>query len=240
MAAVTTADDQRAHRPVLVLGLLPAGLALARSLGRAGIPVYGGVFRTNEFGVRSRYLRGHLVVTAGQTAERDRRMLAFLGRIAGDGRAVLVPERDEHVDFVLRNWDEVSALADVPLPSDPDVVDRLRRKDLLPAVAAAAGIAAPATQPMRGEESLHTDGLVPPFLLKPVEGQEYALRFGKKAVVAETADQAVAAWREAQDAGFELIVQELIPDSHEHVFSLFTYIGRDGETLASVVGRKVR
>jgi D-aspartate ligase len=240
MAAVTTADDQRAQRPVLVLGLLPAGLALARSLGRAGIPVHGGVFRANEFGLRSRYLHGRFLATDETTAERDGRMLAFLGRVAGDGRAVLVPERDEHVDFVLRNWDEIARYADVPLPPDPDAVQRLRRKDLLPATAAKAGIAAPGTQSMRGEESLQTDGLVPPYLLKPVEGQEYALRFGRKAVVAETVDQAVAAWHEAQDAGFELIVQELVPDSHERVFSLFTYIGRDGQPLANVVGRKVR
>jgi len=35
-------------------------------------------------------------------------------------------------------------------------------------------------------------------------------------------------------------VQELIPDSHDFVFSLLTYIGRDGEPLANVTGRKVR
>jgi predicted ATP-grasp superfamily ATP-dependent carboligase len=37
-----------------------------------------------------------------------------------------------------------------------------------------------------------------------------------------------------------MILQELIPDSHEQVFSLFAYVGRTGEPLASVVGRKVR
>jgi D-aspartate ligase len=237
MAAVSAADSQR---PVLVLGLLPAGLALARSLGRAGVPVYGGVFRSHEFGLRSRYLRGRCVATRGEMGERDGRMLAFLERIAGEGRAVLVPERDEHVDFVLRNWDDVAALADVPLPPDPDVVRRLRRKDLLPAVAVEAGVSAPGTRPMTGEETLGSNGLVPPYLLKPIEGQEYALTFGKKAVVAENDGEAVLAWREAQDAGFALILQELIPDSHEQVYSLFTYIGRAGEPLATVVGRKVR
>jgi D-aspartate ligase len=227
-------------RPVLVLGLLPAGLALARSLGRAGVPVYGGVLRGNEFGLRSRYLRGRCVATAGDEAARDRQMLGFLRALAGDGRAVLIPERDEHVDFVLRHWDEVTAVADVPLPPDPEIVRRLRRKDVLPRAAAAAGVPAPVTFPVASEDSLRTAELVPPFLLKPVEGQGYALRFGAKAVVADCVDDAIAAWRVARDAGFEMIVQELIPDSHEQVFSLFTYIGRSGEPLASVVGRKVR
>jgi predicted ATP-grasp superfamily ATP-dependent carboligase len=180
---------------VLVLGLLPAGLALVRSLGRAGIPVYGGVFRNNEFGLRSRYLRGRCLATAGDERERDRRMLAYLQELSHHGRPVLIPERDEHVEFVLRNWDRATELADVPLPPDPEVVHRLRRKDLLPLAAAEAGVVAPATFPVLDEESLRSADLEPPFLLKPVEGPEYALRFGEKAVVAESTEQAVAAWR---------------------------------------------
>jgi D-aspartate ligase len=225
---------------VLVLGLLPAGLALARSLGRAGIPVYGGVFRPNEFGLRSRYLRGRCLATEDDEATRDRRLLGYLRELAREARPVLVPERDEHVDFVLRNWDEIAALADIPLPPDPEIVRRLRRKDELPLAAAAAGVPAPATFFVESEESVRTAELQPPFLLKPVEGQEYALRFGDKAVVAANDDQAVSAWRRARDAGFEMILQELVPDSHEQVYSLFTYVGRAGEPLASVVGRKVR
>lgn len=225
---------------MLVLGLLPAGLALARSLGRAGIPVYGAVFHGNEFGLRSRYLRGRCLATEDDESARDRRVLGYLRGLADGGRAVLVPERDEHVEFVLRNWDEVTALADVPLPPDPEIVLRLRRKDLLPVAAAEAGVPAPATFFPESEESVRTAALQPPFLLKPAEGQEYALRFGDKAVVANDADEAAAVWRQARDAGFEMILQELIPDSHEDVYSLFTYVGRSGDPLATVVGRKVR
>ena len=227
-------------RPVLVLGLLPAGLALARSLGRAGIPVYGGVFRSNEFGLRSRYLRGRCIATTGDEQARDRQVLAYLEELSRLGRPVLIPERDEHVEFVLRNWDEATQLADVPLPPDPEVVHRLRRKDLLPLAAAEAGVAAPATFPISSEESLGSVELELPFLLKPAEGQEYALRFGDKAVVVESHEQAREVWRRARDAGFEMIAQELVPDSHDQVFSLFAYIGRAGTPLASVVGRKVR
>ncbi|CAN5206827.1 hypothetical protein BH09ACT13_BH09ACT13_04530 [soil metagenome] len=223
-----------------MLGLLPAGLAFARSLGRAGLPVYGGVFRGNEFGLRSRYLRGRCVATDGDERARDRRMLAYLRRLAGDGRAVLVPERDEHVDFVLRNWDEIHAVADVPLPAEPQIVLRLRRKDLLPFAATEAGIVSPKTVRVDSEETLRAAELEPPFLLKPVEGQEYALRFGEKAVVAADVERAVEVWREGSAAGFEMILQELVPNSHEQVFSLFAYIGRSGAPLATVVGRKVR
>jgi D-aspartate ligase len=240
MAAVSTRREDKGLRAVLVLGLLPAGLALARSLGRAGVPVHGGVFRRNEFGLHSRFVRSRCVATDELQEERDRRMLAFLRRLASERRAVVVAERDEHVDFVLRNWDEVRTLADLPLPADADVVRRLRRKDLLPTVAAEAGVAAPHTVAVEGEATFNGNSLAPPYLLKPVEGQDYALTFGHKAAVVASEDEALAVWREASELGFELVVQELIPDSHEHVYSLFTYVGRKGEALASVVGRKVR
>src|SRR5204862_432527 len=121
-----------------------------------------------------------------------------------------------------------------------EIVVRLRRKEQLPVEGAAAGVAAPATVLARDEETIRSAGLQPPLLVKPAEGQEFALAFGEKAVVALDPDAAVAAWRRAHEHGFDTIVQELIPDSHDFVFSLLTYIGREGEPLASVTGRKVR
>jgi D-aspartate ligase len=227
-------SDETNRRPVVVFGLLHAGLALVRSLGREGVHVEGIALRRHEFGLRSRYLRSHTV------ARNDDEMLEALRAAAAHGRPVLFPERDENVEVVLRRWDDVRAIADVPLPDDPEIVNRLRRKDLLPQVAAEAGVSAPGTAPAVSPEAIRSSGLRAPFLLKPLEGQEFALSFGAKAFVAQDLDEAVAAWKRAKERGFETILQELIPDSHDHVFSLFTYIGRDGEPLASVVGRKVR
>jgi predicted ATP-grasp superfamily ATP-dependent carboligase len=222
-------------RPVVVFGLLHAGLSIVRSLGRQGIPVHGVALRPNEFGLRSRYL-----ASSGLAAGADGLVKSL--RAAGvDGeRPVLFPERDENVEAVLARWDDVRELADVPLPDDPEATMRLRRKDVLPEVAAAAGVDAPKTVPAESPEQIRAAGLRPPLLLKAVEGQEFALTFGEKAFVAPDLDAAVAGWKRARDRGFHTIVQELVPDSHEAVWSLFTYIGRDGETLASVVGRKVR
>jgi D-aspartate ligase len=222
-------------RPAVVYGLLHAGLAIVRSLGRDGIPVEGIARQRYEFGLHSRYLRSRTL------AADDDAVLEALRHAGAQGeRPVLFLERDENVDTVLRRWDEVHELADVPLPDDPGPVLRLRRKDLLPEAAAEAGVPTPYTVRADSEETIRDGGLKPPLLVKPLEGQEFALALGEKAVPAATVDEAVAAWRRAKDRGFETIVQELIPDSHEQVYSLFTYIGRAGEPLASVVGRKVR
>jgi D-aspartate ligase len=219
-------------RPSVVFGQLHAGLALTRALGRDGVAVHGIALDEREFGLRSRYLASR------RLAGSDEDVLELLRSLSE--RPVLFPERDENVAFVLRNWNAVHELADVPLPDEAEIVLRLRRKERLPAEGAAAGVPAPGTVLARDEKAIRSAGLQPPLLVKPAEGQEFALAFGEKAVVARDADAAVAAWSRAHERGFDTIVQELIPDSQDFVFSLLTYIGRDGEPLASVTGRKVR
>jgi D-aspartate ligase len=224
------------RRPAVVFGLLWAGLALARSLGRDGVPVTGIPYEPTDFGVRSRHIKHRVVASR----DRDELLLATLREAARAGRPVLFPERDESVHVVLRHWDEIRELADVPLPDDARVIETLRRKDSLRGEAERVGVPLPATITPDGEESIRTSGLRPPYLIKPVTGQEFAYTFGEKLFVADDLDGAVNAWRRARDHGFETVMQELIPGSQEKIYSLFTYIGREGEPLASVVGRKLR
>jgi predicted ATP-grasp superfamily ATP-dependent carboligase len=208
---------------VVVYGLLWSGLAMARSLGRAGVEVTGIARDPHEFGLRSRYLARRV------RAASDEEVLAAIPE-----GSVLFPERDAHVAFVLRHWDAVRERAAVPFPDDPEIVRRLRSKDLLPAEAEKAGVPVPRTT------SDGLDGLEPPFLVKPIEGQEFAARFGEKLFVAADLDAAVAARQLAADAGFHTVVQELVPDARDKVYSLFAYVGQAGEPLATVTGRKLR
>ncbi len=220
-------------KPAVVFGLLHAGLAVTRSLGRAGIPVTGISWSPHEFGLKSRYLqKRHLLA---------RDDAAVLEAIRSEGeRVVLFPERDENVEWALDNWAEARALADMPLPEDAEAVLRLRRKDLLPAVAAEAEVPSPGTVLADGAESVREANLRPPVVVKAVEGQEFALAFGHKAVVAEDLDEAMRVAQEAHDRGFQTIIQEIVPDSHERIYSLLAYVARDSRPLVTVVGRKVR
>jgi D-aspartate ligase len=223
-------------RRAVVFGLLHAGLAVSRSLGRAGVPVTGVAWNSRDFGLRSRYLDRRVVVAAGDGDG----VVATLRAEAEGGRLVLFPERDEHVEFALRHWDEVRTVADLPLPADAEAVRRLRRKDVLPQVADEAGVLSPRTVLAESDDAVRDAGLQPPFVVKAVEGQEYAIAFRQKAVVTEDLDEALAAVGAARDCGFDMIVQELVPDSHERIYSLLTYIARSGEPIVTLVGRKVR
>ena len=84
----------------VVYGLLWSGLAMARSLGRAGVEVTGIARDPHEFGLRSKYL------TQRVRAASDEDVLAAIP--AG---SVLFPERDAHVSFVLEHWDAVREVA---------------------------------------------------------------------------------------------------------------------------------
>jgi D-aspartate ligase len=223
-------------RRAVVFGLLHAGLAVARSLGRTGVPVSGIAWHPYDFGLKSRYLERRHLLSVGD----DAAVLAALRAEAASGRVVFFPERDENVELALDHWDEVRALADLPLPDDAETVRRLRRKDVLPLVAAEAEVLSPRTVLADGDEAVRDAGLRPPLVVKAVEGQDYALAFGRKAVVAQEVDQALVAVREARERGFHMIVQELVPDSHERIYSLLAYVGRSGEPLVTLVGRKVR
>ena len=151
---------------------------------------------------------------------------------------MLLPERDDHVELVLRNWDALHALFRLPMPPDPDVTRRLRHKETLPAEAERAGVDAPATVAADSEETLRSLELRPPYLLKPVEGQHFAGSFGVKVIEADTLDELLAAWREARARGFETVVQELIPEAHEKIWSLFAYIGQSGRHARDRHGRE--
>ena len=221
-------------RPVVVLGLLWAGLSFARSLGRAGVAVTGISMHPHEFGARSRYLR------RVRHAYGDEAVLDELRASLDGTRPVLVPERDDHVELLLRHWDAVSELFELPLPPDPDVTQRLRSKARLPEEAVRAGVPVPPTVAADSEETLRSLELRPPYLLKPVEGQHFAGSFGQKVIVSHTRDDLVDAWREAKARGFDTVVQELVPNAHNRISSLFVYIGRSGKPLATVTGIKVR
>ena len=227
------------QRPAVVLGLRPGGLAVVRALGRSGVSVAGIAFDAADIGFASRYLTRRRRIAAPDGDAGDERFLAVLADVARAGRPVLYAELDRPLELLLRRWDEIRAIADVPLPDDPDVVRRLAAKDTLVEEATRAGVPIPRTVIARTAEDVHSASLQPPFLVKPVASEAYARRFGHKLVRARSLDDASAAWRRAAAAGFDTVLQEEIP-AYDRIFSLFTYIGRGGQSLASVVGRKLR
>ena len=77
-------------RRAVVFGLLHAGLAVSRSLGRGGVPVTGIAWNPRDFGLRSRYLERRVVVPPadGEAVVAALRKEAEGGRVVAEAAAV--------------------------------------------------------------------------------------------------------------------------------------------------------
>ena len=165
-------------RPAVVLGLLWAGLSIARSLGRRGRA------GDRDHAAPARVRRCARATCASVSrADGDEAVLeapAQRTRRATSSRCCF-PERDEHVELVLRHWDEVRELVRrCRCPTIPTSRVRLRRKGRCRRRPSAAGVDAPRTVAAELDRDAAPLDLRPPFLLKPVEGQHFAGSFGEK------------------------------------------------------------
>jgi D-aspartate ligase len=224
--------------PAVIPALQRAGLALARGLGRTGIPVVGIGWSRDEPGSHSRYLSHHYRLDTVR-GDGDTKLLELLRRTCREQRAVFLPDSDWSLEFAMRNWSEVRGLTELPLPQDLDTIAALKRKDRLSATAAAAGVATPTTISCTNLEEL-ADRMTFPALVKAAEGKWFEAAFNQKAFLARNIEEALAGVARAQELGIETILQELVPDAQQRMYSLFSYISQGGAPLASIVGRKVR
>jgi D-aspartate ligase len=226
-------------RPGVVLGFTPAGIALARGLGRSGRVVIG---LSDPFyaAFGSRYFKEKFVAPRVATRPGELDMLAVLEQIATRGRPVVLTADEGMVDWLMDNWERVWEIADLPFPRDQEIVRSLRRKDLVRAEAERLGVRVPKTVTPTSVSEIHQCNLQPPLLVKPVEGKAFFHRFGVKLFRADSIPAAVVAWERAEAAGIATVVQELVPGAEGHVHSFFGYLDAAQRPLASVVGWKMR
>jgi predicted ATP-grasp superfamily ATP-dependent carboligase len=217
--------------PAVVVGAgWAAGLSAIRSLGRAGIPVVAVDDRPSAIGFHSRYAQRAVSPERFSDHERFARFLAGIaGRI---GRPVpIFPMHDEDVNTIARFSELLGDRFLRPFPDWP-VLEPLQDKRHQLAAAAAARVPAPRT----AREP--TDAFGYPVLVKPFHSPEFRRRFGVQAFRCDTRGELDAAW--AQAAGFEPLVQELIPGGDDTLYSLGCYLARDGRPLGLFCGRKLR
>jgi predicted ATP-grasp superfamily ATP-dependent carboligase len=217
-----------------VLGGNAAGLAVVRSLGRAGVPVVTVLTDDRDFAARSRYAT---VLRAPDPADAAR---AFVDLLRRQPPGVLVPATDASLEALAEYHDMLAERHIVACPA-PEVaqlfLDKLRTSE----VAERAGVAAPRTVvPATAEELDALAGeLTYPCLVKPRESFRYSRAFGVKMHRVEDAAQLRTAWRRADDHGIGTVVQELIPGPEVGGVNYNVYVV-DGAPVVELTSRKVR
>lgn len=232
-------DGAATSVPAYVLGGYEAGLAVVRSLGRAGVPVIPVVSSPRESTRHSRWGAG--CVTAPDPADRTTDFVAALLRLADQhGPGVLVPTTDESLEAVAAHHAELSARHTVASATET-VAQGFLDKRITSDIAERVGVDAPRTVSpgSPGELEVLVDRLRFPCLVKPAESYRYNRAFGVKMKRVHTPDELRAAWGEAYELGIVTMVQELIPGPETGGVNYNVYVV-DGEPRVEMTARKVR
>ncbi|WP_311346197.1 carboxylate--amine ligase [Blastococcus goldschmidtiae] len=220
--------------PALVLGAGVSGLAVLRSLGRSGVPVFVAGAETTLVR-RSRWYR-----SAPGDAELRAGLAEYL-RTSVLPQAVLFGCSDY--------WAETLAALPADLASrfpavvaEPGVLSALTDKEAFAEAARVAGVPTPRTQRVSGLDDLAalSDHELVGAFLKPADSQRFSQRFGVKALSVRDRAHAAELLGPLAEEQHTMLLQEYIPGPPTgHVF-LDGYVDRAGVMRACVARRRLR
>lgn len=233
--------DTRA--PVLVLNCRIGALAIMRSLGSLGVPVYGVDRDRRAPGFLSRYCRGRFVQAFddfGKSAEYLDFLLG-LGRQLGKG-TVLIPTSDDLSIFVAENADALEEYFLFP-KNAPDLVRNLVSKEGMYHLAIRHGVPVPFTVfPKRLADVVAYAGRADyPIMLKGIDGNRLQERTGRKMEIVRTQDELFATYKVLEDPEHpNLMLQEYIPGGDDQIYIFNGYFDEQSGCLCGFTGNKIR
>jgi predicted ATP-grasp superfamily ATP-dependent carboligase len=207
------------------------GLAAIRSLGRAGIRVLAVDHRPSALGFRSRYAEPFL---SPDPRDDETRFVAFVRAL---GEVVVFPTHDEQLNLIARHLGDLEVLA--PFPAW-DVLERVQSKRVQLEVAEAAGVDTPRTAypSTIADARAAAEEIGFPVLVKPEHPIGFKQRFRRQAFRCETAGEVEHAYERATE--FSPMVQELVPGGDDTLYTVGSYLTREGRPLGVFSGRKLR
>ncbi|WP_456236754.1 hypothetical protein [Actinomadura soli] len=230
--------------PALVLkvgdyALHHGGLAVVRTLGRVGVPVYAVTEDRFTPAALSRYTTGRFVWRTGGQERYQRQLLAGLHEVAERiGRpAVLIPTDDHAALFVS---DHAGALKDRFLfaRQPPGLVRAVTDKAELQARCRALGSAVPAGTVVERADELAAFAETAAFPVVVKQAAPFLFDDGRRA----TSTRIVRDRRELlrMEVRSRLLLQEHIPSEHAEDWLFHGYCDASSECLIAFTGRKLR
>ncbi len=234
------ADLPEGATPALVMNTHITGLAVARSLGRAGVPVIGLDNERGGAGQHSRHLRA-LGLVPGPAVDGGSALaghLLALGPCFPD-RPVLFPTNDDWVLALTRHADALREHYRLPF-ADDDVVRRALSKSSLYRACASLGVAAPRTWYLDAETPADVARQVEfPCVLKPDDSRGFYEAFRAKVFVVHDRDELLSRVAEAAERGLSLVAQEWVETRPGGFWSVASYLSPDGTARGVFTGRKL-
>jgi D-aspartate ligase len=225
----------------VVLGMFETGLAVGRSLGRAGIRVIG-LDACRKVGFHSKYIQA---LVCPHPLEEEEDFIAYLLRLAKNQKTqpVLFVTADEFLLPVSRNRQDLEQYYLINLPF-PHLLEAIVDKFKLYELAQGAGIPVPRTFIAHTMEELlkFKDQLVYPAFIKGAEVTQWRKVMGvaSKGIVVESSEDLVESVRAILDRGTSGLVQEIIPGPDTNHYKASCYVSRSGEILLAFGLQKIR
>jgi predicted ATP-grasp superfamily ATP-dependent carboligase len=237
ISAVRERINTVAMPAALVFNCHITGLAVARSLGRRGVPVIGLDRDANGYGLHSRY-----TTVAGRCPYPLDDERAFIDQLMEVGaalreKAVLFPCLDEWVFAVARHASELREFFTLPF-SELETIERILDKNLLYRKCAERAIPIPRTYYVGEQRPEQIASEISfPCIVKPALQREFTNEFGEKVFHARTREEFLALCERA--AHHPLLAQEIVGAGLDSFYSLCSYVGRDATAKGVFVGRKL-
>ena len=224
--------------PALVMNTHITGLAVARSLGRAGVAVLGLDKERGGLGQHSRHLAG-VGLVPGPEVDGGAALAEHLLQLAPSfaERPVLFATNDDWVLALARHRQELEPHYRYPFAAY-DVVQRALSKTGLYRACAANGIAVPRTWYFG--DPAETASQVPyPCVLKPDDSRGFYNAFGVKVFVVQTPTELLAGVARAAERGLSVVAQEWVETPPGGFWSVCSYLSADGTPRGVFTGRKL-
>ncbi|MCW2777173.1 MAG: putative ATP-grasp enzyme-like protein, partial [Frankiales bacterium] len=224
--------------PALVMNTHITGLAVARSLGRAGVAVVGLDKERGGLGQHSRHLAGLGLVPGPEVddgAALAEHLLA-LGPSFSE-RPVLFPTNDDWVLALARHRDRLEEHYRFPF-APYDVVQRALGKTALYRACEALGVGCPRSWYLdEGQDP--ADEVPYPCVLKPDDSRGFYDAFQAKVFVVQDPAEFRARVAECAALGLSLVAQEWVPTEPGGFWSVASYLSPGGTPRGVFTGRKL-
>lgn len=232
--------DRRRQRPCTIVHGDVNALSIARSLGRAGVPVYA-LNDPDAPVCRSRYVQPLSAPLDGRDREE-----AWAEWLLGPESeeihdSVLLAASDAALRILAAHREELSQRYRLDLADQAAQLTMLDKHASLE-VARKSGIGYPEFWDAHDADDVRSlaQHVRYPVVVKPVDTARFVELSGHKLLVAEDRAELEQAARTVADTGLEFIVVELIPGPDDLLCSYYTYLDEDGAPQFHFTKRVIR
>ncbi len=226
-------------KPAIVLSGHTMALGVVRALGEKGVPVVMVHYDERDMGHVSKYITQQI-----QSPHPEKNQAEFINLLieCSDqfNGSVLFPVSDETVVAVAQNKDQLEEYYRVACPSW-QIAQQFIEKKYTYALADANGIPAPKTiipASVADVEKYATD-VDFPCLVKPSQSHLFYDYFKRKMFPVSSADELLSVYRQAAEAGLEVMLQEIIPGDDINVVNYNAYFS-ESEPLLEFTAQHIR